>query len=124
MVTSTATRWCRWPRKGLHRRKEGRSTPYVINDKSCATGDWTDAMPWLEYEWLPQTVANGLKAMAYVVSADMYTYMAGFDFYQRMREVLPLRLFSTVEEARAWLVDLAAGEGEFFKVEFLMLMLS
>ncbi len=98
-------------REGLRRRQEGKSTPYVINDKSHATGDWTDAMPWLEYEWLPQTVAGGLKALAYVVSDDMYTYMAGFDFYQSIRQVLPLKLFSNVADARTWLLELAANEG-------------
>lgn len=98
--------------EGLRLRQAGRSTPFVINDKSRATGEWADAMPWLEYEWLPQTLAGGLRALAYVVSDDMHTYMAGFDFYQRIRQVLPLKLFSNVADARQWLNELRATSAE------------
>lgn len=95
--------------EGLHLRQAGRSTPFVINDKSRATGEWADAMPWLEYEWLPQTITGGLRALAYVVSDDMHTYMAGFEFYARIRKVLPLQLFSSVADARQWLLEMKAG---------------
>ena len=35
----------------------------VLNDKSDTGGDWSDALPWLEYEWLPKAVAAGVRAM-------------------------------------------------------------
>ena len=37
----------------------------LLNDKSHTTGDWGEALPLLQYEWLPQAKANGLQALAY-----------------------------------------------------------
>ena len=43
----------------------------VLNDKRDTGGDWSEALPWLEYEWLPKAVAAGLRAIAYILSPNL-----------------------------------------------------
>ena len=47
---------------------ETRPFARVLNDKRDTSGNWSEALPWLEYEWLPQAVAAGLRAFAYILS--------------------------------------------------------
>ncbi|UYZ65072.1 hypothetical protein [Hymenobacter weizhouensis] len=77
--------------------------PLLLNDKSQATGDWSDAIDWLEYEWLPQAVQEGLRAIAYVFSPDVHNQLVSLSFLERMRQYVPIRAFGTVPDAWLWL---------------------
>ena len=77
--------------------------PLLLNDKSQATGDWSEAMDWLEYEWLPQATESGLRAVAYVFSPDMHNQLASLAFFERVRQHLPIQLFYDVPAAWQWL---------------------
>ncbi|MBT9395306.1 hypothetical protein KLP40_19220 [Hymenobacter sp. NST-14] len=77
--------------------------PLLLNDKSHATGDWSEAMEWLEYEWLPQAMLEGLRAVAYVFSPDMHNQLASFEFFERVRQYLPIQMFYDVPTASQWL---------------------
>ena len=77
--------------------------PLLLNDKSQATGDWSEAMDWLEYEWLPQAMEGGLHAIAYVFSPDMHNQLASLAFFERVRKHLPIQLFYDVPAAWQWL---------------------
>lgn len=77
--------------------------PLLLNDKSQATGDWSEAMDWLEYEWLPQAMKSGLRAMAYVFSPDMHNQLASLTFFERVRKHIPIQLFYDVPAAWQWL---------------------
>jgi hypothetical protein len=75
----------------------------LLNDKSIATGDWNDAMDWVEFEWLPLAQQYGLRAFAYVFSPDVHNQLSALEFFARVRQQLPIQLFYDVDTAHAWL---------------------
>ena len=75
----------------------------VLNDKRDTSGDWSEALPWLEYEWLPQAVAAGLRASAYLLSPAPEAQMVSQEFVRLVRQRLHIVLFLREEEARHWL---------------------
>lgn len=77
----------------------------LLNDKSGVTGDWSEALPWLEFEWLPQAVARGLQAIAYVFSVDVAAQIASREFVKRIGQSLPVRAFADRQQAEAWLLN-------------------
>ncbi len=77
--------------------------PLLLNDKCLATGDWSEAMEWLEYEWVPEAIQVGLRSMAYVFSPDMHNQLASFDFLERVQQHLPIQLFYSTPAALLWL---------------------
>lgn len=77
--------------------------PLLLNDKCLATGDWSEAMEWLEYEWVPESIRMGLRTMAYVFSPDMHNQLASFDFFERMQQHLHIQLFYNTPAALLWL---------------------
>jgi hypothetical protein len=77
--------------------------PFLLNDKSHATGDWVEAMAWLEYEWLPSAIADGLRAVAYVFSPDLGNQFASVEFTERVSQHIPIKLFYDVPSAWQWL---------------------
>lgn len=77
--------------------------PLLLNDKRHATGDWSESLDWLEYEWLPQALASGLRAVAYVFSPDMHNQLASLEFFTRIRRHVAIQLFYDVPTAWQWL---------------------
>ena len=82
---------------------EARPFARVLNDKRDTSGDWSEALPWLEYEWLPQAVAAGLRAIAYVLSPALETQMVSQEFVEAVQRQLHVALFLQEDEARRWL---------------------
>ena len=76
---------------------------FILNDKSDSGGDWSDALPWLQYEWLPQALHAGVKAMAYVFSPDRENQFATQSFVAALRPHMAVELFDNVDVALAWL---------------------
>ena len=77
--------------------------PRLLNDKTNSTGDWSEAMSWLEYEMLPQAVRSGLQSMAYVFSPDLDNQYISFQFINKVRQHVPIEHFYKKEEAFTWL---------------------
>jgi hypothetical protein len=75
----------------------------VLNDKSDSGGDWREALPWLQYEWLPLALGAGIRAMAYVFSPDRDNQFASQEFIATLRPHMAIELFDDVETALAWL---------------------
>ena len=75
----------------------------LLNDKSVATGDWSEAMDWVEFEWLPLAQQYDLRAFAYVFSPDMNNQLAALEFLTRVRQQLPIQLFYDLDTAQSWL---------------------
>ncbi|OGX85782.1 hypothetical protein BEN47_14405 [Hymenobacter lapidarius] len=75
----------------------------ILNDKSNTGGDWSDALPWLQYEWLPVAVAAGVKALAYVFSPDLENQFATQKFVAALRPHMAIELFEDWDVALAWL---------------------
>jgi hypothetical protein len=76
----------------------------ILNDKCDTGGDWSDALPWLQYEWLPQALAAGVRAMAYVFSPDRENRFASHHFVAALRPHIAIEVFEDLETALAWLL--------------------
>ncbi|SDY07194.1 hypothetical protein [Hymenobacter psychrophilus] len=85
--------------------------PYqlLLNDKSQATGDWSEALDWLEYEWLPPVLVGGLHAVAYVFTPDMHNQLASYRFLERLIAYVRVEVFSNMPDALQWLEQAAAA---------------
>lgn len=76
---------------------------YILNDKSDTSGDWSDALPWLQYEWLPQALEAGVRAMAYVYSPDRENRFASQLLVEALRPHMAIELFERLDAALVWL---------------------
>lgn len=81
----------------------------LLNDKRGSTGDWSESLDWLEFEWLPQARAGGLRAVAYVFSPDMHNQLASARFVQRILPHLPIEVFYDLPAAVQWLSTAVAA---------------
>lgn len=86
----------------------------LLNDKTEASGDWTDANDWLEYEWLPQAMGAGLKCYAHIYSENMFSKLSARDLYLRIIPELYMENFLKRKDAEHWLLtcDKPAPTGE------------
>ncbi|WP_025607706.1 hypothetical protein [Pontibacter actiniarum] len=82
----------------------------LLNDKADATGDWTEANDWLEFEWLPQAVRAGMRAMAHVYSTNMFSRLSTRDLYLRVIPRLQMANFNNRADAVEWLLSCEATE--------------
>ena len=77
----------------------------VLNDKRDTSGDWSEALPWLEYEWLPVAVTRGIRAIAYLLSPDLESQVVSQEFMDSIGRQLSTALFLHEEPARIWLLQ-------------------
>jgi hypothetical protein len=75
----------------------------ILNDKSDTSGDWSEALPWLQYEWLPEALKAGVQAMAYVFSPDRENRFASQTFVEALRPHIAIEVFEDRDAAWAWL---------------------
>ncbi|KAA9332413.1 hypothetical protein F0P96_13145 [Hymenobacter busanensis] len=75
----------------------------ILNDKRSTSGDWGEAMHWLEYEWVPVAKKNGLRVFAYVLDADMQVSLGNAQVLDQLQQELDLRVFYSVPAAWRWL---------------------
>ncbi|MBF9224273.1 hypothetical protein [Hymenobacter ruricola] len=85
--------------------------PLILNDKSDTGGDWSDALPWLQYEWLPQALKAGVRAMAYLFSPDRENQFASHEFIAALRPHIAIEQFDDLETAFKWLIERGAEAG-------------
>ncbi len=76
----------------------------ILNDKSDTGGDWSDALPWLHYEWLPQALEKGIRAMAYVFSPDRTNRFVTQEFVGAISPQMAIELFDDRDLAIEWLL--------------------
>lgn len=89
---------------GARLRHNGAAPLLLLNDKSQTSGDWSDALPWLQYEWLPLAATSGLKAVAYAYSPDPTSQASSWEFIKAVRLLVPLGLFTSAAPAWKWLL--------------------
>ena len=76
----------------------------ILSDTRDSSGDWTEALPWLTYEWLPLALEGGVQALAYVFSPAHENLFASRQFVAAMRPHLAIRAFEDLDAAAAWLL--------------------
>ncbi|MBA9076759.1 hypothetical protein [Rufibacter quisquiliarum] len=77
---------------------------YKLNDNSQLSGPWSDAVGWLEKEWLPRAMQAGLRYLAHVANRHSYGEVAGEVLrISQIGEQLEYCMFYSREEALAWL---------------------
>ncbi len=75
----------------------------VLTDGSGATGDWSELVPWMQYDMLPRLVELGVNLVAKVRSADPSARLAHQDYARFAARYISIRLFDDPHSARAWL---------------------
>lgn len=75
----------------------------ILNDKRAASGDWSEALPWMQFEWAPRAVAFGIRAMADIVSPQIGYVPVNEAFAQAVRGQLPVAVFTDEAEALRWI---------------------
>ncbi len=75
----------------------------ILNDKRDGTGEWSEALPWMQYEWTPRAVAHGIRAMADIVSLHIGDRPVSQAYAQAVREQLPVAIFTDEAEALRWI---------------------
>jgi hypothetical protein len=78
----------------------------IISNGTEGTGDWSDMLPWLQYQMLPDLLRHGIQFVANVSSSDPGGRLAHQKLAQQAAGILTLRLFDNLASARAWLEPL------------------
>lgn len=78
--------------------------PRLLNDKRDTTGDWHEAVPWLQYDWLPQVSCHGLLAVSFALSSDLAQQMASHELIDTIHTSLVIKSFYEVSQAWEWLL--------------------
>jgi hypothetical protein len=82
----------------------------LLNDKTDVTGDWEEANDWLQFEWLPNAMAAGLRYMAHVYSFNMFSQLAARELQERISPELSMKNFHERQEAEQWLSTIDATD--------------
>ncbi len=82
--------------------------PAILSDGSAAVGDWSDLIPWMQYDMLPRLVETGVRFIANVRSPDPASRIAHQNYAQFASRYLTIRLFDEPGQAREWLHQLLA----------------
>jgi len=78
---------------------------YLLNDNSQVKGPWFDSVDWLQQVWAPQATQLGIRYVAHVLQPHTEADLNGVLDQDPFAGQFELQLFSTVEEATAWLRD-------------------
>lgn len=80
----------------------------LLTNHSKASGNWEEALPWLQYDWLPGAQARGLELLAHVVSPDPASHLSEPDqqeFLLALHESMQVRSFRRRSTAWHWLTN-------------------
>lgn len=86
------------------------SSVALLSDSDHYGGDWSDLIPWVRYDFLPQVIANGLRYMADVLPLDPANSFAVYSWREETRGVIDHEVFPTLAAARAWLQEVMPAE--------------
>lgn len=78
-------------------------SPYLFNDNSRIKGLWFDSVDWLQRVWTPQATHLGLRYVAHVLQPHTEADLSALLTKDPFADKFELQLFTTVEEAAAWL---------------------
>jgi hypothetical protein len=78
---------------------------YLLNDNSQLRGPWFDSVDWLQQVWAPRAAQLGLRYVAHVLQPHTEATLNDVLAHDPFAGQFEFQLFSTAEEATAWLRD-------------------
>lgn len=82
----------------------------MLSDGSTTLGDWSELLPWMQYDLLPRLVAVGIRYTANVRSPDAAARLAHVAYSHVANQHLRNEMFDEVEAARTWLLAQIASD--------------
>ncbi|GAA4383755.1 hypothetical protein [Hymenobacter koreensis] len=77
---------------------------YRLNDNTGFSGPWSDAVAWLEEEWLPRAYAAGIRYLAHVARPGSFGEQGGEAMLRgKIGSQVEVALFTDKAAAAAWL---------------------
>ncbi len=73
-----------------------------ITNLTQMKGTFTGAMDFIEGEFYPKMINNGLQTYAMVISNDIFTKFAADELTKKIGGKLDWQVFSSLEEAEKW----------------------
>ena len=86
----------------------GRALPArLLSNHLAVTGEWSEALPWLHYEWLPTARARGLRRVAHLLAhstaSQLLNYPGGPEFIRAFAQEVRAQSFRHEGPAWQWL---------------------
>lgn len=75
----------------------------LLLDRSRTSGEWDEALPWIQFEWLPETVGLGLQIVYCVHLPNAFDEQSCQAFIDSVSTALPVEVFGSSHEALAHL---------------------
>ena len=87
----------------------GRPLPSrLFSNHQAVTGEWGEALPWLQYEWLPAARGRGIRRVAHLLAhntaSQLINYPGGADFIDAITHEVRAQSFRHEEPAWQWLL--------------------
>lgn len=80
----------------------------LLSKHLAVTGEWSEALPWLQYEWLPIVRTRGVRRVAHLLShntaSQLLNYPGGPEFIHAFAHEVRAQSFRHEEPAWRWLV--------------------
>ena len=80
-----------------------------ITNLTQLKGTFTGAMDFIENEFYPKMIDNGLQTYAMVISNDIFTKFAADQLTKKIGGKLDWRVFSSIEDAEKWTGSMIAS---------------
>jgi hypothetical protein len=81
----------------------------LLSNHLAVTGEWSDALPWLQYEWLPVAQEGGVRRVAHLLAhntaSQLINYHGGPEFIQAFTHEIRAQSFRHAEPAWQWLAQ-------------------
>jgi hypothetical protein len=93
-----------------------------ITNLTQMKGTFTGAMDFIENEFYPKMINNGLITYAMVISNDIFTKFAADQLTKKIGGKLDWRVFSSLEEAEKWTSSMfeAHKQEELLKMQLML----
>lgn len=81
----------------------------LLSNHLVVTGEWSEALPWLQYEWLPTVYARGMRRVAHLLAhntaSQLLNYPGGPEFIHAFTHEVRAQSFRHEEPAWQWLAQ-------------------
>ncbi|HEY9197147.1 MAG TPA: PAS domain-containing protein [Mucilaginibacter sp.] len=75
----------------------------VLNNNIHVLGSWSEAADWLADEWFPLAEKVGLRYVAWIQSASVFSQLSAHKSADTMTSKIEIRFFTDIQSAREWI---------------------